>query len=149
MIKQLDEVRKDNKLDSMEDLQKAVEATGLAWEDYKTQMRNKLLTQEVIRREVGGRMNFTSDEIKKYYDAHKQEFNTSGSKCFSPPYFLSTDGKTPEEISRRSSKGRRFAQPHLEGRGFHRSSPRAIRKDAAAQGGEHGRFQARQAGEAD
>src|SRR5271170_5081763 len=75
LIKQLDDVRKQNNLTSMEDLQKAVESSGIPWEDYKTQLRNGLLTKQVIQREVGGRMNIGSDEIKKYYEEHKQDFN--------------------------------------------------------------------------
>src|SRR6202142_188408 len=47
VIKQLDQVRKDNNLASMEELQKAVESQGIAWEDFKTQKRNQLMTQEV------------------------------------------------------------------------------------------------------
>ena len=52
VVKQLDDVRKKNNLTSMEDLEKAVETEGLSWEEYKTQMRNNLLTQEVDRKSV-------------------------------------------------------------------------------------------------
>src|SRR5271156_1004811 len=65
VIKRLDDVRKKNNLASLEDLQKAVESQGVAWEDYKTQLRNHLLTQEVIRREVGSRMDIGTDEVKQ------------------------------------------------------------------------------------
>ncbi len=66
LIKRLDDVRKQNNLTSLEDLQKAVESSGMAWEDYKTELRNSLLSQEVIRREVGSRMDIgvgRSEEI--------------------------------------------------------------------------------------
>ena len=36
VIKRLDDVRKQNDLATLEDLEKAVEGSGLAWEDYKT-----------------------------------------------------------------------------------------------------------------
>ncbi len=98
LVKRLDEVRKQNNLPTLEDLEKAVESQGIVWEDYKTQMRNSLLTQEVIRREVGGRMNIGSDEVKKYYDAHKQDFNRPEQVALAE-IFLSTDGKSPEEIA--------------------------------------------------
>ncbi|HWY26993.1 MAG TPA: SurA N-terminal domain-containing protein, partial [Candidatus Angelobacter sp.] len=49
VVKQLDDVRKKNNLNSMEELEKAVEGEGISWEEYKSQMRNNLLTQEVIR----------------------------------------------------------------------------------------------------
>src|SRR6202167_134305 len=94
LVKRLDDVRKQNTLGTLEELEKAVEQQGIVWEDYKTQLRNSLLTQEVIRREVGGRMNIGSDEVKAYYEAHKQEFNRPEQVSLAE-LFLRTDGKTP------------------------------------------------------
>jgi len=119
LVKRLDEVRKDNNLATIDDLEKAVEGQGLSWEDYKTQIRNGMLTQEVIRKEVGGRMDISSDEVKKYYEAHKQDFNRPEQVALSE-IFLSTEGKTPEEtaavrtkaedLHNRVSKGDDFAE---------------------------------------
>src|SRR5208282_1660782 len=47
VVKRLDQVRKQNNLATMDDLEKAVESQGIVWEDYKNQIRNGLLTQEV------------------------------------------------------------------------------------------------------
>ncbi len=41
LIKALDEIRKQNNLPTMEDLQKAVESSGMGWEDYKTQQQKQ------------------------------------------------------------------------------------------------------------
>lgn len=98
LIKRLDEVRKQNNLNSLEELEKAVEGSGIAWEDYKTQIRNGLLTQEVMRKEVGSRINIGNDEVKKYYDEHPQEF-TRPEQVELAEIFLSTEGKSPEEIA--------------------------------------------------
>ena len=98
LIKRLDEVRKQNNLNSLEELEKAVEGSGIAWEDYKTQIRNSLLTQEVMRKEVGSRINIGNDEVKKYYDEHPQEF-TRPEQVELAEIFLSTEGKSPEEIA--------------------------------------------------
>nr|HEV7953354.1 peptidylprolyl isomerase [Candidatus Acidoferrales bacterium] len=76
LVRQLDETRIENKLDSMEALQKAVEAEGLDWEEYKDSVRNQFLAQDVIYREVGGKVSNSIDQaqIQKYYDEHKEEF---------------------------------------------------------------------------
>jgi len=97
LIKRMDEVRKQNSLNSLEELEKAVEGSGIAWEDYKTQIRNGLLTQEVMRKEVGSRINIGNEEVKKYYDEHPQEF-TRPEQVELSEIFLSTEGKSPEEI---------------------------------------------------
>ena len=73
-IRQLDEMRKQNHLDSMEALQKAAEAQGVSYEDFKQQIRNRVITQSVVRDEVGRRLNMTKAQEQVYYDAHKQEF---------------------------------------------------------------------------
>src|SRR5689334_2169200 len=74
VIKQLDQIRIQNKLGSMEDLEKAVTSEGMNWEDFKNNIRNHLLTQKVIGQEVGSHINITDDEVQKYYEAHKTEF---------------------------------------------------------------------------
>jgi peptidyl-prolyl cis-trans isomerase SurA len=139
VIKQLDQVRKDNNLNSMEELQKAVESQGIPWEDYKTQMRNKILTQEVISREVGGRMNFSSEEIKQYYDAHKDEFNTP-EEVLLADLFLSTDGKTPEEAAAIHQKADDFHNRIVKGSDFAQLATRYSEDNAAGQGGNLGAF---------
>src|SRR5271155_1245842 len=98
LIKRLDDVRKDNKLTSLEDLEKAVEGEGLSWEDYKNQIRNNLLTQEVIHREMSNRIVIGKDEVKKYYDEHQKEFIRPELVVLSE-IFLSTEGRTPEEMA--------------------------------------------------
>ncbi|HKV04194.1 MAG TPA: peptidylprolyl isomerase [Candidatus Acidoferrales bacterium] len=98
LVKRLDEVRKQNNLATLEDLEKAVESQGIVWEDYKNQLRNGLLTQEVIGKEVGARMDIGSDEVKKYYAAHQQDFNRPEQVSLAE-IFLGTEGKSPEEIA--------------------------------------------------
>jgi len=74
VIKQLDQIRIENKLPSMEALEEAVSKQGLNWEDFKNNIRNGLLTKKVIGSEVGSHINVPKEEIQKYYDEHKAEF---------------------------------------------------------------------------
>ena len=53
LIKHLDEMRKQMNLGSMEELEKAAEAQGASYEDFKQNMRNQIITQRVIGQEVG------------------------------------------------------------------------------------------------
>ena len=74
VIKQLDQIRIENKLPSMEALEEAVSKQGINWEDFKNNIRSGLLTKKVIGAEVGSHISVPKDEIQKYYDEHKQEF---------------------------------------------------------------------------
>jgi peptidyl-prolyl cis-trans isomerase SurA len=74
VIKRLDQVRLQNKLGSMEDLEKAVSSQGLNWEDFKDNIRKGLLTQRVISSEVGSHITIGKDEVEKYYKEHDKDF---------------------------------------------------------------------------
>jgi peptidyl-prolyl cis-trans isomerase SurA len=73
LIKRLDQMRKDMKLETMEDLEKAATAQGISYEDFKQNMRNQIITQKVIGEEVGSHLSITTDEQQKFYDEHKSE----------------------------------------------------------------------------
>ncbi len=74
LIKRLDEIRKQNHLESMDDLEKAAKEQGVSFEDFKDNMKNSMLTQKAIGQDVGRRIQITPAEVSKYYEAHKAEF---------------------------------------------------------------------------
>ncbi len=104
VIKRLDEMRKSMNLDSMEALEKAAQAQGISYEDYKQNLRNQIITQQVIQREVGSRINISPEELKKFYDEHQKELNRPETVVLSE-ILISTqpkpakEGETPAELS--------------------------------------------------
>jgi peptidyl-prolyl cis-trans isomerase SurA len=74
LVKKLDEIRKQMNLESMEDLEKAATAQGVSYEDFKQNLRNNIITQQVIAREVGQNIKISEEETKKFYDEHKPQF---------------------------------------------------------------------------
>ena len=73
LIKRLDEMRKQMKLGSMEELEKAAEAQGFNYEDFKQNMKEQIITQQVIGREVGSHMALSKDDEQKFYEEHKED----------------------------------------------------------------------------
>jgi peptidyl-prolyl cis-trans isomerase SurA len=73
LVKRLDELRKQMHADSMEDLEKAAQAQGVSFEEFKQNMKNSIITQRVIGQEVGGHISVTQQEIQQAYDQHKAE----------------------------------------------------------------------------
>lgn len=73
LIKDLDKMRKDMKLDSMEDLEKEAVKQGISWEDFKQNKRNQIITQKVIGEEVSSHLAVSKEEIQQFYDQHKSE----------------------------------------------------------------------------
>lgn len=74
VVRRLDEIRKQNHMDTMEDLEKAARQQGVSFEDFKASIRDSVITQQVVRDEVGRRLQLTQGQEQAYYDAHKQEF---------------------------------------------------------------------------
>src|SRR6516164_11035947 len=73
VIKRLDELRKQMHAESMEDLEKAAQAQGVSFEEFKQNLKDSILTQKVIQQEVGGHINVTQQEIQDFYNQHKDE----------------------------------------------------------------------------
>jgi len=73
LIKRLDEMRKQMNLATMEELEKAAEAQGASYEDFKQNLRNQIITQRVIGQEVGSKLAMNKDDVKKFYDLHRAE----------------------------------------------------------------------------
>ncbi|HXQ27213.1 MAG TPA: peptidylprolyl isomerase [Candidatus Acidoferrales bacterium] len=140
LVKRLDDVRKQNNLATMEELEKAVESQGIVWEDYKNQIRDGMMTQEVIRREVGGRMDIGSDEVKKYYEAHKQDFNRP-EQVELAEIFLSTEGKSPEEMAAVRTRADDLRNRLVKGEDFSAIAKRYSEGSTADQSGDLGQFE--------
>ncbi len=73
LVKRLDEMRKEMKLETMEELEKAAEAQGASYEDFKQNLRNQIVTQRVIGQEVGSHMAMNKEDVKKFYEQHRAE----------------------------------------------------------------------------
>jgi len=73
VIKRLDELRKQMHAESMEDLEKAAQAQGVSFEEFKQNLKDSILTQKVIQQEVGGHITVTQQEIQEFYNQHKDE----------------------------------------------------------------------------
>jgi peptidyl-prolyl cis-trans isomerase SurA len=140
VIKQLDQVRQQNNLASMEDLQKAVEGQGLSWDEYKRSIRNNLLTQEVIRKDAGARVDIGREDVKKYYDEHKEEFIRPESVLLAD-IFLNTDGKTPDEIAVIQKKANDLDARLKKGEDFAELAKRNSEGPTAKNGGDLGAFE--------
>lgn len=75
LIKKLDEIRKQYNLETIEDLEKAARDQGVSFEDFKQNIRNGIITQEVMREEIGKRVQITPGEVQRYFEAHKDQYN--------------------------------------------------------------------------
>jgi peptidyl-prolyl cis-trans isomerase SurA len=104
LIRRLDDIRKQYHFDSMEALEKAIRESGISYEDYKATQRNDIITQEVIRDEVGRNLHLTAKMEQAYYDQHKQEFAQPESERLSEILIPTPDNPTDEQLAQAQAK---------------------------------------------
>ena len=72
----LDNIRKENKIESEEQLQAALKAENMTMAELRKNLEKSMIVQRVQQNEVMGKIGVTEDEAKKYYDTHLNEFTT-------------------------------------------------------------------------
>jgi len=134
VVKQLDQVRVQNKLKDLDELEKAVEHEGLNWDDFKNTIRNKALTQQVISREVGSHITITHEEAMKFYEEHKGEFDKPEEVALRA-IELGTEGKDEAQIAELKKKADDLLKRIGEGEDFAVLAKRFSDGATAQQGG--------------
>ena len=123
----------------MEDLEKEVTKSGTDYEDFKNNIRNQLLQQEVIRREVGSRIIIDHAEVQKYYEEHKTEY-VRPEQVQVREIFINTENKPESDIPALRKKADGLLERIKAGDDFGELAKRFSDGSTAKQGGDLGTF---------
>ncbi|MGA2593522.1 MAG: peptidylprolyl isomerase [Bryobacteraceae bacterium] len=93
------------------------EQTGMSYEDFKQMQKNQLLTQKVIGQEVSSRINIPEPEKRKYYEEHKKDYQRE-EQVFLQQIVISTEGKTPEQVTAAEKKAKDLVARARKGEKF-------------------------------
>ena len=118
--KRLALIQSDSKIADPEKFQAYVkEQSGESFEDYRQDIKNRFLTQRVIREEVSEKMSVKHEDLEKYYNEHKTEF-VRKEQITLQEILISTEGKDEagvaaaekkaKDLVARARKGERFAE---------------------------------------
>ena len=141
VIRRLDDIRKQNKLDSMEDLEKAARAQGISYEDFKANIRNNVITQQVVRDEVGRRLGqMTQAQEQAFYEAHKQEFEQPEQVRLAEILVPTAADASEAQVAQAQTKADGLAAKLKDGAKFEDIAKANSAGQTAAQGGELGLF---------
>ncbi len=102
--KRMLQVAKENGINSMEKLCEAMKQNGLSCEDTRATMRTEIMKQAVMEGEVDSKIfyGFSSAELHKYFDAHKQSFVKPEAVELSE-IFLGIAGKSEADVKTRAA----------------------------------------------
>ncbi|MGH9559668.1 MAG: peptidylprolyl isomerase [Bryobacteraceae bacterium] len=107
--KQIADIQRRSGISDPDKFQQFVhEKLNMPFEDYKNELKNQILIDRVIRQEVSGKMHFKREDLEKYYNGHKSEFQRE-ERVFLSDIYISTDGKTPAELAVAEKKAKGLA----------------------------------------
>ncbi len=118
--KQLAAIQSDAKIADPDKFQVYIkEQSGMSYEDFKQELKTRLLTQRVIREEVTEKMSVKHEDLEKYYNEHKTDF-VRDERILLQEILISTEGKDDagvaaaekkaKDLVARARKGERFAE---------------------------------------
>jgi len=140
VVKRLDQLRQQYNWKDMDELESQMRAQGVSLEDYKQQIRDDLLTREVIHREVGSHIQVSREDVDAYYKEHQAEFDRPEYVVLSE-FFLSTEKKTEAEITSIEAKANAYLARIRKGDSFEELAKRYSESSTAKEGGYLGSFQ--------
>jgi peptidyl-prolyl cis-trans isomerase SurA len=141
LIKRLDDIRKQYHMDSLDDLEKAAKEQGVSFEDFKANIRNGIITQEVMRDEVGSTIRITPGEAERYYEQHKQDYTQPESVRLSE--ILISDGSSGDaaKVAAAKAKADDMEARLRAGGDFSQLAKTFSDGPTAAEGGDLGQYQ--------
>jgi parvulin-like peptidyl-prolyl isomerase len=91
----VDNIRKENKLDTEERFQAALKQENMTMADLRRQIERNMVVSRVQQVEVFGKIGISEDEARTYYDAHMDEFTSPATVTLREILVaVPTDGKT-------------------------------------------------------
>jgi parvulin-like peptidyl-prolyl isomerase len=147
VAKQIADIQRKSGISDPEKFQQYVrEQTGMSFEDYKKEViRDKILVDRVIRSEVSSKIQFKHEDLQKYYDEHKGEFQRQ-ERIFLQEIFVSTQGKDAAGLAAADRKAKDLAARAKKGEKFSELAQTSSDDSNAVNGGE---YPAMQKGELD
>ncbi len=139
VIKTLDDIRRDNNLPDLEALDKLMIQQGVDPVEFKENLKKNNLRDQVMGREVYQRLSVTGEEISKYYDEHKQEFDRPEQVAISEILIL-TEGKNRALVPSLEAKAQEALKKARSGEKFDELAKKYSDGPTAKDGGDLGFF---------
>lgn len=73
----VDRLMLENNLKTQEEMVLALKSEGIAFEDYKEDLRNQGYRERLLQQEIIRKISVTEADLKAYYDAHPEEFQVA------------------------------------------------------------------------
>jgi peptidyl-prolyl cis-trans isomerase SurA len=92
----IERIRQQNRM-TEEQLKAALQQQNLTYDQYRAQVKAEIEKIQLLNRQIRGRVNITPEDIQRYYDAHKEDYNLPA-KVHLRHIVLRLDPEAPEEL---------------------------------------------------
>ena len=139
VIKAMERLRQERKHATMESLEEEIVDAGYSLDEFKRGIQTRYLTQQVLQREVYGRVIVTTEEMRKYYDEHVKDFDRpAGIRVRA--IFVYIENRGPEEIASQRKKAEEALAAIKKGDDFAEIASKYSEAETAQEGGDLGFF---------
>jgi peptidyl-prolyl cis-trans isomerase SurA len=139
IIKTMDRLRQEQKLSSIEALEKEIVGQGFNLDEFKQEIRVQYLYSQVMQREVYPRVIVTNEEARKYYDSHVKDFDRPAGIRVREVTIL-TENRGPEQIESQRKKAEEALEAIKKGEDFVAIAAKFSESQTAQEGGDLGFF---------
>lgn len=113
----VEDIKKQNKFNSDADFEQALRANlGIGLDDYLKRTRQQIIQQELLRREIFSKVAIEDQELRAYYEDHKDEYRMPSR--FRIRELVLPKGATPEEQQATQAKLKEIQEALKAGKSF-------------------------------
>jgi peptidyl-prolyl cis-trans isomerase SurA len=99
----IENIKKENGLESDDDLKRALRSQGLEYEAWLKDMEETILKQSVVYSEVSKSLSLDESQVVEYYKSHKDEFLLPA-EIKARAIYLTLDDRTAQELEARKAE---------------------------------------------
>jgi peptidyl-prolyl cis-trans isomerase SurA len=116
----IDNIKKENKIASDDELQAQLAREGMTLDDLKRNIEHSIVRRQILSREVEGKVAVTDAEAKTEYDAHKENYTKAATVTLQEIYVKADGGgeALAKDLVKRARAGEDFgalAKAHSAG----------------------------------
>jgi peptidyl-prolyl cis-trans isomerase SurA len=140
LIKTMERMRQEYKFESLDALEKAIVEQGNNIDEFKQEIKTRYLTGQVLGREVYGKVIITVEDMRKYYDEHKKDFDRPEGVHIRM-ITVSIENRGPEQIASQKQKAEEALAAIKKGDDFAEVAQKFSEAENAQDGGDLGFFE--------
>lgn len=131
----IDGIKQRNNI-SDEKLEEALRAQGLTVEQYRRQIREDLQRQQLVAREIRGKVSVSPEEIERYYNAHIDEYSVPSRTDISHIVLRLPEQASSDQVAAITAKAEQIREQIDSGLDFAEAA-RRFSEDASGKDGGH------------